>query len=536
MVARREWAAVAALWVMPCWWWVAAGDAAIGLPSVDLEGHLWTLWNASQGPMTRSSLVHAPTGVDLLPVVGGWLDIRIGSWLSPLLGVARAYNAVLALYGVVAGLGGLLLARSLGATVLGGLTAGLLLQLDPFVLTHLTAGRPEQAALGLVAMALAGAVAVWRTPDWRLVGLTGVAGALVVFASWELGVLLATGMALALPVLFFGLRPAPGVVKRLSGAATVTAVLCGPWALAFLRRARDVRPDQADPMALDLASHASIGWLQFWSPGGGHPGPVPLLCLVALVFFARDQRRLWLGVWGVLGLAFVLGLGPRPSAGPGAPPITMHGPFSWLQAVPGLRWFHWPDRIVSVWGIAGAAATGVSVTRLSTRRRLQWGLVAAALALAAVRVAHTGRWPVGRFVLPESDSWVELREDETPGAVYDLPLRGRGVSGYAGALAQIQHGRPVRSYGGVPWLLPDAEAPFAPPGFAVALDPRRPVPELTVTDADRRALNDAGFGFLVLRRPDGGARWYAAALSALTAELGPPRYRDPALGWSCWAL
>ncbi len=531
--------ALLTLLVFPIAMVAMAGRSIIGFESVDLEGHLWTVWNAMHGPMTRTEWVNAPVGVDLMPVVGGWLDIRLGSWLAPALGLARAYNTVLALYSLLAGLGGVLLVRALGGRVGTGVVAGILLQLDPFILLHLSGGRPEQAALGLVALALAGAIGAWRTDDPRWILIAGIAGALVIFASWELAILLAVGMVGVLWVLSRGLAAQPGVARRWTAAALTTAVLAGPWAAVFLSRTLSVRAASRDPIGLEIAQHASIGWMQFWTATGGNPGLIPTLILLALPILDRPRRRLWGAVWVVLALTFVLGLGPFPAAWPGDPPTGLPAPYTWLQEFPVLRWFHWPDRIVSAWGVVGAGATGFALSRLwdEGRTRLAMALGVLAVGLAVVRVHSTARWPIARFELPESAVWDALAADPSPGAVFDLPVRMRGISSYGPALAQMHHGRPVRSYGGVPWLLPPPEEQLHLPQFAIRLDPRHPVPAaVDVTPTDLETLRSQGFGFIVLQRPKGSRAWFETATRRLSEDLGAPAYTDDSVGWAVWRI
>lgn len=515
------------------------GDAVIGLESDDLSGHLWTLWNATRGPMTSTELVNAPSGVDLMPIVGGWLDIRLGSWLAPWLGVAGAYNAVLSLYLLLAGVGGFLLARALGARTGGGVLAGVLLQLDPFILLHLGAGRPEQASLGLVAMALAGALGAWRTGDRWWVLLAGLSGAAVIFASWELAALLAVGMVLLLPVVMLGLPAAVGAGRRWLLAAGITVAMAGPWVAWFLHRTVQIRETGAASHGLDIAAHASIGWLQFWMANGGNPGLVPTLTLLALPVLDRPWRRFWLGLWGILALAFVFALGPFPAAMPGGTHHGITGPFAWLQHLPIAGWFHWPDRVVCVWGLVGASATGYAATRLADRPQRRWAtaLVFLALSLALLRIQQARLWPQARFQLPTSPLWDTLRNDPRPGALFDLPVRMKGIAGYAPGLAQMHHQRAVRSYGGVPWLLgPPAREPRPPITFSLKLDPRQAVPSIRVTDAEVETLRADGFGFIVLQKPRTSTQWFLAAERALTAELGAPLGRDNQVGWVVWAL
>ena len=143
--AAMHWFTRALLWLsalpLPLLALSQAQHGAFGRFSVDLAGHLWTGWSAARGPLTRSPWIGFPDGVDLMPIVGGWLDVWLVGLLSPALGLVTAYNLTCALYGVVVGLGGQLLARSIGASALSAGVAGLLLQLDPFILHHLMGGR-----------------------------------------------------------------------------------------------------------------------------------------------------------------------------------------------------------------------------------------------------------------------------------------------------------------------------------------------------------------------------------------------------------
>lgn len=535
---RASLASLLAFVVLPTAWVVGAGSRVVGFDTVDLHGHLWTIWNATRGPMTHSDLVNAPYGLDLLPIVGGWLDIAVGSALAPLVGVPLAYNLVLALYATLAGVGGAALARALGAGAGGALVAGLLLQLDPFVLLHLSSGRPEQAAVGLVALALAGAVATWERPGTGLAVATGVAGAAVVFASWELAVLLALGMVAFGPVIWLSGGAAPGAPRRWALAAGVTAALAGPWAATFLRRASAVRPLDQGELAVQLAVHASVPWLHWLRIDSTRPGVLALAALVALpVVLSGSRRRLWGGALVCLLLAFVLALGPMPSARPLPPhaPVQAWGPFVWLQSLPGLGWFHWPDRLLLLLSVAASAAGGVLVSHVATRRRaLGAALGVVLVVMAAGRAAGTGKWPRGQFKMPTHRVFRELRDHPVAGGVVDLPLHDNGVPRYAPALAQITHERPIQAAGAVPWALGVDARQSAPAGLW-ALSPTSQ-PAFSLSQADRERLVDEGFGVLALHRPRGRRRWYPAAVAAISAELGPPLLRDDNLGWACWSL
>jgi len=74
----RLFATLALFTAMPATWWWHAGDRVFGPRSMDQTGHHWTIWSASRGPVTRTDLVAWPEGADLLPILGGWLDIFLG--------------------------------------------------------------------------------------------------------------------------------------------------------------------------------------------------------------------------------------------------------------------------------------------------------------------------------------------------------------------------------------------------------------------------------------------------------------------------
>ena len=284
------------LLVLPVGLQWGVGDAVIGLESDDLSGHLWTLWNATRGPMTSTELVNAPSGVDLMPIVGGWLDIRLGSWLAPWLGVAGAYNAVLSLYLLLAGVGGFLLARALGARTGGGVLAGVLLQLDPFILLHLGAGRPEQASLGLVAMALAGALGAWyprpsvgapRRPQRGRSDLP------------EVG------------------RPPGRGDGLLAGPCAPPAATAAPWLLAAGITAMTAGPGRLVPAThrRDSRDRRRLAWPRYRRPREHrlaavldgqrrNPGLVPTLTCSPFRY-STGPAPVLLGLWGILALAFV---------------------------------------------------------------------------------------------------------------------------------------------------------------------------------------------------------------------------------------
>ena len=178
-----------------------------------------------------------------------------------------------------------------------------------------------------------------------------------------------------------------------------------------------------------------------------------------------------------------------------------------------------------------------AMARFYDSRRRAAALVFLALSLALLRIQQARLWPQARFQLPTSPLWETLRNDPRPGALFDLPVRMKGIPGYAPGLAQMHHERAVRSYGGVPWLLgPPTRTPGLPITFSLKLDPGQAVPSIRVTDAEVETLRADGFGFIVLQQPQKSTPWFLAAERALSAELGAPLGRDDQVGWVVWAL
>ena len=233
---------LAAFLVVPILMMVNGGSESLGRATVDKSGHLWMGWHASQESPFYTELLAFPDGLDLMPVLGGWLDVLLVGVFSRFIALEPAYNLVLALYFLVAGLAGWALARALDAPR-GALIAGLLLQLDGFVWMHMDGGRPEQVGLGFVALAAVALLELRRLPEdaawWKaaLLGCDGGIGAL-----GELGALAAHGALHRIDAaLCAQTRPSSRCWSRCGrrpgGARTLGALLPA----AHLRGARDRR-------------------------------------------------------------------------------------------------------------------------------------------------------------------------------------------------------------------------------------------------------------------------------------------------------
>lgn len=508
-----------ALLVLPVLW-VASASGAFGGFSVDLAGHLWMGWHASREALTSTTLLAAPDGLDLMPVLGGWLDVWLVGRLHAVgVPLEAAYNAVVGAYLVVAGLGGLVLARAAGVRPGPAVAAGLLLQCDGFVLEHLMGGRPEQVGLGFVALALGVAGLTWRGrlhPAW-----CGVLGALVLFVSWELSLLTVLALAWMAP----WMPRQDGAWRRMGIAAGVAGLFAGWWVALFLMRAGAVRSIDEGTFALETARRASVGLLSWFGPGQARPAWLALASLVLL------RGRAGLGVALGLGVTLVLALGPGPGLfGPGP---GDWGPFVWMQEVPVLGWFHWPDRLLAVWSLAAAVCAAKAVERAEGAHRALPAVLAVALVASALGEQHS-RWPKGVFRVEPQPLAVELARSS--GTVLDLPIQADPVHHLDYMLLQVTHGRPI-VFNMVLSHLSDERL-----GARVQADPvlawfaslQRPDPEPASFDAASfDGLRADGVTTIVLH-PRGWPRaQYERAADALTAALGPADLRADggAMGW-----
>jgi hypothetical protein len=545
---RTTWAPVAAAiglaTALPAVWFTQAmvlgrdGPRAFGKGGADLVSHLWAMWNASQGPATRSRLLTWPEEVDLLPVLPGWLDVVFGGLLTPAMGLVPAYDLVQALYLVLAGLGATALARAAGFSWPAALVAGLLMQLDGYVLDHLKEGRPEQVGVGVVSLALAGAVQLWRNEAGRGAAIaTGLAAVLTVAISWELAVMTALIGLWLLPWLPRSTR-APTAWRRLALAAATATVLLGPPVVLFLARASAARPPDESSFSLPLAAAMSVPALGWFGWGSIRPGWVALVALpLAALLGKPESRRLHLGIAIGLGLTLLLATGPTPRLwGPAAATPTPWAPFLLLQKLPLMGWFHWPDRPLLAWSVAAPVAAAAVI---DAARRLPHKLASlAALLLAAlfvgdavVETRQTRRWPDARYSLPASGGMVWLGRDPHPGAVLDLPWQGRGNFTVDYTANQLVHGRPIH-FGLLPERLTGvdqsafiAQVPLllwieAAEGGAVAAAP-------ALSEGELAWLSAQGFGWLNLRGPGVDPQLAAQLAQSVEAALGPPVRDEP---------
>ncbi len=529
------------LLVLPMAWLLNARGEVIGGPNMDLVGHLSTMLHCSMGEPFRTTMVAWPHGADLLVIVGGWADIFLACPLVEPLGLRWAYNLVFVIYTLLAGVGGWVLARELGASRYAAVLAGLVLQLDGFVLRNMCDGRLEQGGVGLVALALAGAIHCWRHRSWWTAVGAGVAGAATVFASWELALFLALAVALLLPFLATGER-APGALARWGVAAALTALLAGPWALFFFERASEVRDLHEGLQTIEDARIASVGLLTALAGRtAGNPATLPLLALLALPWTSKARdRRLFLGLGGLLLLGLLLALGPDPGllrAGD-VDGLVGRGPYGWLQGLPVLGWFHTPNRFLCLWSLVAAVAAALAVDRLAAWR--VWAGPALGVVILAVGVFEA-RWggylPHGGYHIPDHPGLHALAAVEGEGVVLDLPPREHRLHVLPYQAMQLTHRRPIPYHMTSPLLTKQGLGErenrngfirwFRAQVAGVPADP--------FERSDLVALRGYGYRWLVLNRQIVQQAAQERVIRQMRAELGPPDIEHGGI-WMCWEL
>ncbi|MBN1335827.1 MAG: hypothetical protein JXB39_07680 [Deltaproteobacteria bacterium] len=225
------------------------GGEAWGRMFVAAQVRRWLTGEATAG---RADLLAFPEGMPFWPVdpVVQVFQVPLGAWL----GEPRGLVAVAAGLLFLAGVGPYALARTAGASRLGALATGLLVQLSTPIHRNLREGILEVAAVGLLALAARACLLALKTPGWRRLLSVGLFVALLAGTSPYYAVYLALGCA-------FAALCTPGRWRRWLGITLAGALACtlvaGP--LVVLEGGEDGR----------LGSE--------WRSGGFHPAPSVLL-------------------------------------------------------------------------------------------------------------------------------------------------------------------------------------------------------------------------------------------------------------------
>ena len=533
--------------LLPTVWWMQAGHRAIGRRTGDLVSHIWAMWNGSRGDPTRSELFCWPEGLDLLPIYGGWLHTFVGAFLTRAgLEPVVAYSTVICAWLAVAGIAGIAIARVAGARPWSAVVGGALLQLDGFVLYHAMDGRPEHAGLGFTALALAAALGLWHRGGRAAIAGAGALGAVVFVVSWEHAIWLGLACAWLLP--WLRTTPSDGqAMRRWCTAAGIGLLTVSPWLILFLVRALSVRNIDEGDHTLFFAIDQSIGLVRWFIAPGRHPARGLFLMVLALPWLVpATHKRLAIGV--VLGLmgSLVLALGPSPGLWRGGDlwqlesgQFVLFGPFTWLQSIPVLGWFHSPERLAMGASIAVAAAGALLVDRLWSWRRSASVVVALLLpAHAALEVHRAEDWPQPAFDLPPYEQVASLADHPDEGGILALPAARQGHQHEQRVVFQLLHQKPITGHIYLPYLAPDQTAAVVDPSpFFTWASELRPAQDTapSFTDTDRRLLEDRNIAFVTAFWREIDPTRQAAVHDALVSVFGPPIAHQPPL-WTAWSV
>ncbi|MCP4810803.1 MAG: hypothetical protein GY913_11305 [Proteobacteria bacterium] len=446
---------VAALVVACIVCWRAGSGDLLGFAGAEVYGHAWVQWWHGEALPGWPAGTELAAGADPWPVIDP-VTTGLGAVLGRLFGYTAGWNLTVFLAVVGAFLGGAFLAKREGGHPLVG---GVVLALAPIFMGSLASGLTEDAALGLLAAALACLAApglVMAVVGGLLLGLLAWCGP---YLAWMGGV-----CALGLGV--HALVRDRTDWRRWLVAGVLALVIALPAALSQEDRSGQsgVTVEQSEPLwKLNPWRGADLGSLV--TPGPQDPGDALIrihpgyLGLIALGLAIYGGRSRW---WFVL-LASVL-LAPGETLRAFGEPLGVANPFAWLlDQLPFGGSFHHHARFLLIGQVALAVLAARGAQRLG-RGELMAGLIGLELLLLAPSPAPlpTARSEVARI-------WEEVEV----GPVYPVPAAGPGVHFQAPLYAQRAHGEPLAitpnmpGYGGggawARWLMrPEGPPPDEP--------------------------------------------------------------------------
>jgi hypothetical protein len=475
--------------------WPLAAQFTTAIPAGgDAWQHLWNLWWMKQALVDlhtnpfHTDLLYYPYGVNLyfhtlVPLIGA-LSIPF-----QLLGfnLLAAYNLMVVLSFVAAGLGTYWLVHSLTGSRPGAFVAGLIFTFAPYHFAHLL-GQLNLTSLQWIPFYILALFKLWeadktpsadqnpkskiQNPKWLWAAGAGVALAANAYTEWIYAMFLGLFTAWFLAWKVGVERQGPGWragAARLAVLGVVAGVLVAPVLVPMVQEARTATYMQSP--AIDTLFYSSdvvdafvpSPFHPLWGGIGAavaahfpsrHPaervvfvGYVALLLgLLAVAVFRRRKAVLF---WGATALgAWVLSLGPVLQVW-GRSTFTTFGisipmPYLALYYVPLLNIFRAPSRFIvltmlALAVLAGFVLAGVGRVRLRgvTRPAAVWGIsgVVGVLVLLEFLAIPYPMVPPGYNV----PFYQELAQEPGDFAILELPLRP--MSDYE--TYQTVHGKPI---------------------------------------------------------------------------------------------
>ncbi|MCP4804140.1 MAG: hypothetical protein GY913_20120 [Proteobacteria bacterium] len=530
MIRRAAPVCVAALVVLLVGWPAVGGDA-LGTRTLDGLGSWWFQWWAGHALLSGESLLHAapifhPYGKDVLGHTGANLvDALAAVPLRAVFGAVGGWNAVILGIVLANGVAASWVLRGKGLAI--ALTAGVVAALNPYSLYEIAEGRPTQALLAplIVAISVGHRILTSEDRSVRDLGVATVALALSGYVYWFGG--LFAGLALGALALTRPRRM--GRIAAVGAAAVVlTLPVVAPLMLSVGQgtvpgtlpvdtwcSGLDLVTAEGDPMVLcTLERLADVGKLRAdgWTAVGPAGGVVAWL--LALAAGLRDRRLLVIPL-----VALALAVGPRPWDLPN--PVYLA-----FAQLPGMDRLYWPCRALAL--LTPPMAIGAA--ELVERRTWAGPLLVVAL------IAESGardRLPLDTWD-PRPPAGLECVVD---GGVVDLPH----ARDHEPLLLQTWHeqvllsGMNPRSKGQVPSEIQAlrSENTWLAALLAASSNPRD---QRAWDPADREALGALGYRWVVLRLepiqtdvPSAAPLHLRAMRGRLVELAGPPVAETEAL-------
>ncbi len=476
----------------------------IGIGAVDHFGTLWTWNHALGGGLGHTDALYFPAGVDLHAQNGSnLLDAFAVGWLQRL-GLPLGHDLALLAVLLLNGLAGAWVARRRGGDLDAACLAGVATALAPYTLYELVEGRPTQALVAPVLVAVELLVSRRRG--------AGLALAVAALSYWFYGV-------------FVGLA---------GGALVVIDVARRDWSAA---RERFLALTLGTVLVLPFAWRPLWATITGTAPGlrGGEEDFLlhsfqPLLGLVA----AKDGER-WLGTQRALPLAALVACGfacrrDTPARLLVTLGLTLSiGPIVYAF---GRDYTWWPYEALSallppldrLWHPSRALVLLLVPVVYGLVRSPRWVQVALVL-LGLGEAARDGLLPLPTWPLAVAP--VDRCLSAAPaGAVIDLPF----VSSQRHLLAQVVHEHPIAGgfHEGAPSVWPDGAVQTDAAYDAL----NRAARGERVAPVSVASLQEMGFAYVVLRLDEfDGTTAPARSLARraehnLAAILGTPVFQD----------
>jgi hypothetical protein len=284
-----------------------------------------------------------------------------------------AYNAVVLLTLCIAGTGMYLLALHLTAEPLAAFGAGVLYAFHTWNVNELQ--RLQILSNEFFPFALYALLRYFERPSWGRAALAGLFTLLQALCCMYWALYLPFVVGGAFLALEWRARLGPGKLVPLALCLAAAALLALPFALPYLRTARDLGFERPLPESLQLGRylqvlHGNVLYRRLLATALPNQNAAHFLGFLALALAAvglvtRPVGGQGRGLWaGLLVAGFLLSLGPEITLGPGR--VLSPGPYLLLRRlVPGFRNVRYPERLslLLVLGLCPLVAFGLAWLR-----------------------------------------------------------------------------------------------------------------------------------------------------------------------------